>query len=105
MGAFANLMAGWDYHFRPKPAQDVGQTAQRATLERFQTYPMNSVQGRGTLVTQNGINGGKFFRVTQPPQVIAPPMVSIGSLYAGGSPVVGLFTSPLIQNPDSNGIS
>lgn len=105
MQAFKKLMAGWDYHFSGKPAQDIGQTARRATLERFQSYPANNVQGRGTLVSQNGVNAGKYWNVVQPPQVLAPQTVVNAGLYNGGTPVVGLFTSPLVQNPDSNGIS
>lgn len=105
MQAFKKLMAGWDYHFTGKPAQDYAQVARRATLDRFQTYPANNVEGRGTLVTQNGVNAGKYWNVVQPPQVIAPPTRVIADLYDGGTRVIGLFSSPLVPNPDSNGIS
>lgn len=105
MHAITKLMAGWDYHFRSRPPQDIAQSAQRATLNQFQTFPQNSVEGRGTLVTQNGVNGGKYWRVTQPPQVIAPPVRVVADLYDGGTNVIGLYSSPLVQNPDSNGIS
>lgn len=105
MQAFKKLMAGWDYHFTGKPAQDYGQTARRATFDQFQTFPMNSIEGRGDLVTQNGVFGGKYWNVVQPPQVIAPPTRVIADLYDGGSRVIGFFSSPLVQNPDSNGIS
>lgn len=92
-----SILTGWNYYFRAQPAANVEQTAQRATLGQFQTYPGNPVEGRGTLTAQNG-TPGKYWAITQPPQVFANHTAVVTSLLAGGTRTEGLFTQSLVDN-------
>lgn len=95
------ILSGWDYHFRGQPAANAQRTAQRATLDRFQAYPNNTIQGAGTLTSQYG-TAGKYFAITQPPQVVVNHAVAIASLTAGGTRTVGLYSRSLVDNNNSS---
>ena len=91
------------YLFGSVAAPNFQDTARRATLQQFQTYPANSVEGAGQLVTQNGVTGGKYWQITQPPQLFANNAPVIADLYGGGMDAAGIGTSPLIKNNESVG--
>lgn len=95
------IFDGWNYHFRARPAVNAQASARRATFEQFQTLPANMVQGSGTLTAPNGIPG-KYFSVTQPPQVYANHVAVVASLFAGGVRAGGLYGQPLADNPHSS---
>lgn len=105
MRAISKLLDGWDYHFTGRAPQDSGQVARRATLDQFQTFPVNSIQGRGTLVSQNNAWGQKYFNVIQPPQVLALQTGVNNDLFDAGTQVTGLYGTSLLPNPASTGIS
>ena len=97
-----SIFSGWDYHFRARPAADAQHDARRATLDAFQTYPTNTVQGAATLTAQRG-TPGKYWSITQPPQVFADHVAVTASLIAGGTRAVGLYGQQLADNPYSSG--
>lgn len=86
------LFDGWNYHFRPHAATNEQRSAQRASLEQFQTTPANRVQGAGTLT------GHSAWMITQPPQIVAHHVGVTNSIIAGGTRTIGLYTSPLVEN-------
>ncbi len=96
---------GFGYQHKPQPAPNAQDYARRATLEQFQGYPANEISGAGTLVSQNGVNGGKYWRINQPPQVFANHTGVMDSLLAGGTNAGTIYGAPLVANPDSNGLA
>jgi hypothetical protein len=92
------------YLFGSVAAPNAQDTARRATLAQFQTYPANSVEGAGQLVTQNGVTGGKYWQITQPPQVYANHTPVIADLLGTGQMAVGIGNAPLIKNNDTIGV-
>lgn len=91
MGIFA-------YLFGSVAAPNLQDTARRATLQQFQGYPANEIEGRGTLVTQNGVTGGKYWNIVQPPQVYANHVPVPTDLYAGGTLAGTIGTQGLVKN-------
>jgi hypothetical protein len=100
---FLSKLSGWDYFFRDQPEANSQATAQRMTLVQFQTYPQNEVEGRGTMVTQNGVTAGKYWNVVQPPQIDASDRSLVTeNLLAGGTLTNGIYGTPLLDNPSNN---
>lgn len=92
---------GWNYHFSAKRATNAQATARGATFDQFQTMPPNRVEGPGTLTAQYGM-AGKYWAVTQPPQVFVNHVTVAASLIAGGTRALGMYSSPLADNPQSS---
>lgn len=104
-GIIAKGLKGWDYLFGNPPSADAQAAAQRATLQQFQSYPANEVQGRGTMVTQNGVVAGKYWSVVQPPQVYADHRVTTEGLLGAGTQAGGIRSTPLVPNSNDAGLS
>jgi hypothetical protein len=100
------MLKGWSYFFTAKaPPREREGAAARATLDQFQSFPANEVQGRGTLVSQNGVTGEKYWNIMQPPQVYAHHTGVTESLTGAGSVAGGLYGAALVPNPNSTGFS
>lgn len=97
-------MGLFSYLFRPQPAPNAQDFSRRATLEQFQSFPANEIEGRGTLVSQNGVTGGKYWRITQPPQLYADHVAPLTDFLDGGTMAGGFYGAPLVPNPDSTSI-
>lgn len=94
-----NLMGdGFDYNWTPHQPANIQRNAQRASLNQFQTYPANQVEGRATLVEgAPGFYPGKFWRVTQPPQHYQNQVAIMSDLLGGGLQAGNLVNQPLIE--------
>lgn len=90
---------GFDYHFIPTPDYVSQDTALRASLAQFQTYPQNDVQGLATLV-KGGPDGayGFGFHTTQPAQVVVQPYQILSDQYGGGVPAGQMEYQPLFDS-------
>ncbi len=80
----AMLRGAFEYVFNEPPRRNAD-TASRATILQFQTYPANNVQGAGDLVSPNG-HANNMWRTQQPPQLIEVHAPIVASLLAGGTP-------------------
>lgn len=72
----------------------------RAGFVQFQTYPKNNVQGAGTLV---GYHAGKYWRVTQQPQVIQTTSPIPSDTFGGGANTGSIYMQPLIDTSSAQG--
>jgi hypothetical protein len=95
-----NMLAGWDYFFRPTPEANAQATANRAGFALYQEYPQNTVQGHGTLTMHNAPNV-----ITQPPQIFVNHEATIESIYGTGMEAGTFYGQELVPNPDSTGIT
>lgn len=92
---------GWNYHFQDNPHLR-NNDALRAGFLQYQTYPENTVEGRATLTRQNGVPG-KYWAITQQPQLIANIVPVISAFLGGATPAGGIIFQPLIDTSASIG--
>ena len=93
-----NMSDGWEYDFCDGPEYLHNMDAQRATFQKFQSYPANLVQGGGQLVLgQPGMLPGSHFNELQPPQVIQNANDIPADLFGGGVDANGLVFQPLVS--------
>lgn len=92
------IQNGFDYQWTPHQPANIQRNAQRATLNQFQTYPANMVEGRATLVDGGaGFYPGKYWRVLQPAQVYQNQQSILADMLGGGMMAGNLVNQPLIQ--------
>lgn len=98
---FGLLKKGFDYAFQVNRVvrDDV---SPRAGFLQFQTYPANSVQGGGVLVTP-GLVPGNYWRVEQPPQIVKNLTPVVASLQGAGMDFSGLYFQPLVDTSTATG--
>jgi hypothetical protein len=97
-GHETNMSEGWAYDFGDHDNYREQDTAQRQSLKKFQSYPMNLVQGAGQLVMgQAGWLPGSHFAEFQPPQVIQNWNEIPADLFGGGIDANGLTFQPLVS--------
>ena len=90
---------GFDYMYIPAPDYCSQDTALRASLAQFQTYPRNFVQGMARLVFGTAAGGVGFgFNPMQPPQIDASPMVTLADQLGGGVAAGQMYYMPLLDN-------
>lgn len=89
---------GWDYHFNAGPDPLAQHTGQRATFRKYQSYPENSVQGRGILVRGGeGNQPGYKWNPFQPPQVYVQQRAINADFYGAGHAAGTIAMQALIQ--------
>jgi hypothetical protein len=93
------LMAdGYAHDYADGPDYREQDTARRAILGKFQSYPQNLVQGGGTLVLgQPGCLPGSAFMEFQPAQVVQNWNEIEADLYGGGVDANGFTLQPLVS--------
>jgi hypothetical protein len=97
-GHETNHSDGYAYDFEPGPEYLHDMPAQRAVLQKFQSYPRNLVQGAGQLVMgQPGWLPGSHFAEWQPPQVIQNWNEIPADLFGGGIDANGFTFQPLVS--------